>query len=56
MCLDGYNSQANFIDLHREVTAAWDIFIPASIPVVDTLQTKMKTRPGGKKNKNKKET
>jgi hypothetical protein len=25
------------MDLHKDVTAAWDIFMPASIPVVDTL-------------------
>jgi len=28
------------MDLHSDVTAAWDILMPASIPVVDTLQHK----------------
>jgi hypothetical protein len=39
MCLEGYSSQASFMDLHSDVTAAWDILMPASIPVVDTLHT-----------------
>jgi len=37
ICLDGYSSHANFMDLHNDVTAAWDILIPANIPVVETL-------------------
>jgi hypothetical protein len=28
------------MDLHSEVTAAWDILMPASIPVVDTLKSR----------------
>lgn len=40
ICRLGYNSQANFIDRHSEVTAACDIFIPANIPVVETLKSK----------------
>lgn len=38
MCREGYSSHANFIDRHSDVTAACDILIPASIPVVLTLR------------------
>lgn len=40
ICRDGYNSQAIFIERQSDVTAAWDIFMPASMPVVDTLKSK----------------
>lgn len=40
ICLLGYSSHANFILLHKFVTAACDILIPANMPVVETLKSR----------------